>query len=180
MDSTFPVVDKREKGYSAQQVDDFFHRAKAEYDAPRSSLTSADIRRIGFDVVRGGYRTQSVDAALDRLEEAFSERERSDALVSDGPDAWRERAKARARVIVDRLQRPAGKKFRRAGLLSTGYSRKEVDAFAQRIVDVFCVGTPLTAAEVRAAVFTRETHGYDEAQVDALLDRAVEVLLAIS
>ena len=180
VDSTFPVAEKRGQGYATAQVDEFFEHARAEYDSPHPGLTSEEIRRTGFDLARGGYEPLPVDAALERLEEAFAQRERADALVAEGPEAWRERAKRGARVIVDRLQRPEGKKFRRAGLLEIGYKRREVDEFAQRIIDVFCVGTPLSASEVRGVVFARESRGYDETQVDALLDRTVEILLAIS
>lgn len=180
VDSTFPVTGKREKGYAASQVDEFFDRARTEYDAPQPALTSVDIRQAGFDLVRGGYDPRPVDAALERLEQAFAQRERSVALATAGPDAWRAQAKRQARVIVDRLQRPEGKRFRRTGLFSTGYRRHDVDEFSQRIIDVFCVGTPLTADEVRDVTFGRERHGYDEAQVDAVLDRTIEILLAIS
>lgn len=180
VDTTFPLVEGRDRGYSVESVNEFFTKAREEYNHPDGVLGSADIRRMAFPLTRGGYVPESVDEAMNRLEQAFAERERADALVSEGAVAWREHARDQARVVVNRLSRPDRHKFRRAGVMSIGYRRRDVDAFARRIIAVFVEGTPLSPDEVREIVFAREGNGYDEAQVDALLDRTIEILLAIA
>jgi DivIVA domain-containing protein len=56
----------------------------------------------------------------------------------------------------------------------------EVDALCDRLVAYFDTNAPLTAQEVRSAVFTRRkgARAYAEGPVDAFLERAVDVLLA--
>ena len=54
-----------------------------------------------------------------------------------------------------------------------------VDAFADRVVGFFQHGQPLSRAEVRGAGFRAQLRGYTEAQVDAVLDDLVRVMLAV-
>ena len=79
----------------------------------------------------------------------------------------------------DRLARPDGQKFRRVGILATGYSRKEVDAFAARLVGYFQHGKPMSIDQVRTVTFTPQRGGYHETQVDVVLDSVVDVMLAV-
>ena len=39
-------------------------------------MTSAEVRAVGFDLVRRGYEVREVDDALDRLEDETGRRER--------------------------------------------------------------------------------------------------------
>lgn len=55
----------------------------------------------------------------------------------------------------------------------------EVDAFANRIHDFFTAGEHLSRSEVRTVVFRPQLGGYDESQVDFLLDELVRVMLAV-
>ena len=59
------------QGYHVGQVDDFFARAREVYEqgAEEPAVSSSDVRRVGFDLVRGGYDIGQVDSALDRLED---------------------------------------------------------------------------------------------------------------
>ena len=75
----------------------------------------------------------NVDAALERLEDAFAARERDVALAGQGEQAVVGQARTTAQAILDRSVRPRGQRFRRAGLLTPGYSVAEVDAVADRI-----------------------------------------------
>ncbi|WP_028245045.1 DivIVA domain-containing protein [Pseudoclavibacter soli] len=180
MTTTFETVPKRQRGYDRDQVDAFFDRAREAYDEASGSVTAEDVRATAFDMVRQGYATVQVDAALDRLEDAFAARERDRVIDERGADFWRDQAKEQAQVIVDRLLRERGRRFQRVGLFGVGYSRKQVDALADRIVAFFREGVPLEVDEVRGALFVRQGNGYSEAQVDAVLDRTVEVMLAIA
>jgi DivIVA domain-containing protein len=180
--STFPTARGRTRGYSREQVDAFLQAARTAYDVDDSAtptLTSADIRKTSFSLARGGYATGAVDAALERLEDAFALRERDHALSEAGKREWLTSARETAQVILNRLARPAGQKFSRTGFLAQGYRTEDVDAFTKRLVAYFEQGTPLSADAVRTATFRAQRGGYVESQVDLLLDAVTEVMLAV-
>jgi DivIVA domain-containing protein len=56
---------------------------------------------------------------------------------------------------------------------------KQVDAFADGLVDYFQHGKPMSIDEVRLVAFTATRHGYSESQVDLLLDSVIDVMLAV-
>lgn len=157
-------------------------RARQQVDSPQDppTLTSENVRVVAFDLQHGGYDIDHIDAALTRLEEAFAIRERELAIATNGQDAWMESAREDARVLLARLRRPLGERFTRAGAIRYGYSTADVDRLADRISDYLTKGFPLTDQDVRDSVFRRQRNGYAEWQVDALLDRVVSIILAIS
>ncbi len=179
--STFPRVPKSARGYDVEQVEAFLATARDAYteSAGHHPLDSAAIRNTAFGMVRGGYDPAAVDAALERLEDAFAQRERERLTAEVGEEDWNAEARATAQALVDRLARPAGSRFRRCGLLTTGYRVRDVDDFAERITGYLLRGAPLTAAEVREVVFRPAKRGYDEAQVDLVLDTLIRTMLAV-
>lgn len=182
MSTTFPRARRSRPGYDVDQVEDFLEDARRAYSEPNaiSFVNSTTIRRTAFDMQKGGYSTTHVDAALERLEDAFANRERDRAFAApDGDSGWYGEARSTAQVILDRLARPTGSRFTRVGLLTRAYSTKEVDAFADRLVDYFQHGKPLTVDEVRTVAFRATRRGYNEGQVDLLLDSVIEVMLAV-
>jgi DivIVA domain-containing protein len=180
--STFPHTRKSRLGYDPDEVEEFLEDARRAYTAQQSqgTLVTADtIRDTGFIMRKGGYSPVHVDAALERLEDAFATRERERAFADSGDQAWYAQARGRAQAILDRIVRPRGKRFRRISLLSTGYSVREVDALSDRVAQYFQSGKPLTIDEVRAVAFRAQRGGYLEAQVDILLDAVTRVMLAV-
>ena len=178
----FRTVGPFRSGYDPDQVEDFFQHARRAYEGDRAEpLNGSDVRRAAFDIVRGGYVPASVDAALDRLERAFSARQRSEFVAAHGQQAWMEHVAALARTLYERLRRPDGKRFTPAHRGEQGYAPQDVDALCHRLVDYFDKGTPLTSDEVRSAVFRRASGhaAYAEGPVDAFFERAVEVLLGV-
>jgi DivIVA domain-containing protein len=180
--STFPRARRGAPGYNVDQVEDFLEDARRAYasdpNAP-AGLTAAGIRTQAFQLQRGGYSAVHVDAALERLEDAFASREREHALARQGDQAWYANARTTAQTILDRLARPAGARFRRTGALVQGYAPKEVDAFTKRLVDYFQQGKPMSVEQVRTVTFATKRGGYQETQVDLLLDAVVDVMLAV-
>jgi DivIVA domain-containing protein len=179
---TFPRSRKSAWGYDVNEVEDFLEDARRAYSADRSQPTvvSADsIRHTAFTMRKGGYSTTAVDAALERLEDAFAVREREKAFAEVGDQAWYGQARTTAQAILDRLVRPRGARFRRVGLFTVGYSVREVDAFTDRISGYFQNGKPITVDEVRTVAFQAQRRGYREAQVDLLLDAVTKVMLAV-
>jgi DivIVA domain-containing protein len=175
----FPVMHGRERGYRRDAVEAFMARAREAFERGDDTVDARAVRQAGFPLVRGGYQIAAVDAALGRIEDAFAARERQAAIAAEGPEAWVERARAEAQVILERLARPAGRRFDRVGPLSFGYAPKEVDIVADRISAFLQDGDPLTAEQVRSAAFRMSRGGYREEQVDALLDAVVDVILAV-
>jgi DivIVA domain-containing protein len=145
-----------------------------------SVITSESIRNTAFAMEKGGYSPVHVDAALERLEDAFANRERDQAVArAGGNEAWYAEARATAQAVLDRLDREPGSKFSRTGALTLGYSTKDVDVFATRLTDYFQKGAPMSVEEVRTVAFRGVKRGYNEAQVDHLLDSVIRVMLAV-
>lgn len=180
--STFPRTRSSRRGYDIDQVEDFLEEARRAYNADDGApvvLGADTIRYTAFAMQKGGYSPAHVDAALERLEDAFASRERERVRSVVGDEAWFNEARKNAKEIIDRLARPAGKRFRTTGILSEGYDRKQVDAFAARLNDYFLKGTPMSVDEVRTVAFRPRKGGYHEAQVDFFLDSVVSVMLAV-
>jgi DivIVA domain-containing protein len=178
----FRTVSKLRTGYDPDQVDAFFTQARQVYEGEQAEpLTDTDVRRAAFDLVRGGYATESVDSALDRLERAFTSRHRQEILAAQGQQAWMDHLAGRARTLYERLRRPDGERFAPARRGEQGYLPDDVDDVCHRLIAYFDRGTPLTSDEVRHAAFGRASghKAYAEGPVDAFLERAIEVLLGV-
>ncbi|WP_456826603.1 DivIVA domain-containing protein [Cellulomonas sp. P5_E12] len=181
-DGMFRTVSGLKQGYDPDEVDDFFSHARAVYEqGPAGGLASKDVRGVAFDMVRGGYVTAAVDAALDRLEAAFVARSRAEYIATQGQQAWMSKLSEQARTLYGRLGRPDGDRFAAPDGRHQGYEPADVDELCRRLVAYFDKGTPLSAAEVRSATFRRRKgrNAYAEGPVDAFLARAVEVLLGV-
>lgn len=184
MSALFPRTRSSVLGYDVEEVDEFLARARVAYDERDSgtgeyTLTSDMVRHTAFGMQKGGYDARAVDAALERLEDAFALRERDRAYRERGDEAWFAQARKRAGEILARLERPDGQKFARSGFLAQGYHPKDVDAFVDHLVEYFRSGAEVTVADVRTAVFRPRRGGYSEAQVDAVFDAVVDVMLAV-
>ncbi|BBE22281.1 DivIVA domain-containing protein [Arthrobacter sp. MN05-02] len=182
--SPFARVGRRELGYDTGQVDRFLARVRGQYTAqgPDGDLTSRDIRTVAFAPARGGYEPRAVDAALDRFEDGFAQRERDALIAAQGEDAWLRQIGRTAAVLRRRLRRPAGERFRRpTKAKSASYAVEDVDRLCDELLRYLEHDLPLSVDVVRRAVFreARGADGYEENQVDAFLDRVVELMAAI-
>ncbi len=181
----FARVGRSELGYSTKQVDVFLRRARAYYtspDAGQKALTSHDVRSVSFDPAKGGYEALAVDAALDRLEDVFAQRERDQLVSSQGEEAWLLQIGRISSVLRARLHRGDGKRFRRPkGKKTRSYSVTEVDRLCHELLAYFETNKPLSVDVVRRAVFAsaKGSTGYEESQVDAFLDRVVELMASV-
>lgn len=179
--SSFPLAERGQLGYQPEEVDAFLERARDTYDQGSdvlSSVTAQEIRGLAFPLKKRGYSARFVDAAMDRLEEVFYERERRARMAQIGEEAWWAEVGQLLREVRGRLDRPRGKRFRTRGIFASGYRKSQVDAFLDRVSALFAGDDQLTTAEVRGVVFHSQWRGYSEDQVDALLDAVVELLLA--
>ena len=182
MATMFRTVRPWRSGYAPDQVEEFFADARRVYEGTgQLPLNGRDVRHAAFDMVRGGFATEAVDAALDRLERAFAVRHRTDFMAAHGPQAWMEHLAGQARTLYGRLTRGDGERFAPPHRGEQGYDAVEVDALCKRLIDYFDHGQSLTSDELRNAVFSRAKghSAYTEGPVDAFLDRAIEVLLGV-
>jgi len=183
--ASFDRVQRSQYGYNAKQVDQFMQRARVSFESPRSSarpVKSADVRSVSFDPVKGGYVAADVDAALDRLEDALALRERDELVAERGEEAWLREIGRLAGLLRGRLHRPDGQRFRRpAKAKARSYNTTDVDDLCHDLIGYLEEDKPLSVDNVRRAVFRPAVgkDGYEENQVDAFLDRVVELMAAI-
>lgn len=183
MSDTFPSVVFLHRGYEPEGVDEFFQRARRAYEGgvPAEQFSAEQVRRASFKLRHGGYDTDSVDAALNRLEAAFVQRDRANHVAVNGEAAWFKRVADRATTLYPRLLRPRGERFASPPGGRRGYKASEVDDLLDRLADFFDDKADLTAEQVRKAEFSaaKGEDAYREGPVDAYLGRAVEILLAV-
>ncbi|MEA2292293.1 MAG: hypothetical protein QOF17_1316 [Solirubrobacteraceae bacterium] len=183
--ASFERVARTDYGYNAKQVDQFLQRARVSLETPAAAvhpIKSADVRSVSFDPVKGGYSATAVDAALDRLEDAFARRERDELIAVQGEDAWLRQIGQLSGTLRGRLHRPDGERFRHpVKNKARSYNTKDVDRLCKDLIGYLEEDKPLSVDNVRRAVFRSAVgkDGYEETQVDAFLDRVVELMAAI-
>jgi DivIVA domain-containing protein len=178
--ASFPETTGRTKGYEKRAVDAFLAHARDAFEQDAGDGMDAEaVRTAAFPLVKHGYAIAAVDAALGRVEDAFAARERERSVSVDGAGRWVQQTRTEAQEILDRLNRPRGQRFARAGALRYGYRIDEVDLVSDKIAGYLSSGRPVTVEQVRSVAFRMQRGGYRETQVDALLDAVVEVMLAV-
>jgi len=130
----FRTVSRLHAGYDPQEVDEFFDHARQVYEGrAEESLTGRDVRSTAFDLVRGGYVTGAVDAALDRLEAAFVARAREQFIARHGQGAWMSQLADSARTLYGGPTRPDGERFAPARRGEPADDRADADALCRRL-----------------------------------------------
>lgn len=177
MNSPLPQVKGRRLGYDLKQVDAFISMARQQYENPAGYLLTAErIRETEFDLVRGGYQVGAVDAALDRIEDALADRELQRKIETRGIESVADLLVRLKEIVTTRAERPKRKRFERVSWPSRGYNKREVDKLCNLILEHIINEEQLTMAEVRRIVFSAQRGGYAENQVDAFIDRVVQIL----
>ena len=177
MNSQFSPVKGRTFGYDQLQVDAFISMARQQYDNPEGLLLSSErIRETEFDLVRGGYQPSQVDAALDRIEDALADRETKKKIETRGAEAVADQLTRIRDIVTLRAGRPKKKRFDRVSWPMRAYSRAEVDKLCNLVLEHNVNHEPLEMAEVRRVVFSAKRGGYAENQVDAFIDRVIQIL----
>lgn len=199
--TAFARVDRAALGYAPRQVDRFLARVPVGRTAGRDDagdtgdtgdtgntgntggLASSEVRTIVFDPARGGYDPQAVDAELDRIEDGLARNERDRVIAARGADVWLHELEETVAVLHRRLRRGPGKRFRRPAKERTrSYDVGDVDSLCEEILQYLDHDAPLGVDDVRGAVFreARGVDGYEENQVDAFLDRVIDLLKSIA
>lgn len=177
----FTLLSENEQGYHRGEVDQFMARAREAYDSGRG-MPLAEIREASFSMGPAGYSPAEVDAALDRLEDAFAGAERDRYIAKYGEDAWYEQLHERSQPLRRRMGRPDGRRFREpAAAGSVGYRKDEVDQLSRQLHQYLDGENPMSVDEIRTITFTQATgsNAYDEAQVDAFLDKMTKIMASV-
>lgn len=176
MTAHFAKTNKKSLGYNTAEVDDLVAKARAFF-AAQSALSDPNfIRNAQFGLEKGGYEIASVDAALDRLDEAFGLQQARNLVSQSGLFDSRQQQIELKDVLLARANRPQAKTFASTGLFGKGYSKKQVDLLLANFATHLDGGTKMTIPQLREARFKYVSGGYNEAQVDAYLDRAIDYL----
>lgn len=196
--TTIARVGKRKKGYDVHQVDAFLEQAHALYEADGIQLHRSDIQDASFDIVKGGYAIPQVDAALERLEQAVTDKQTQYDIAQLGRVAWKAQTEAQFQELDRHAQRAEGQRFAPAQPKTPSYDRKQVDrlidcvlAKAEAELERISAGSSgrqgpeadptLTSQYVEDVSFTQRKgkHGYDERQVDYYLNACVNLLASL-
>ncbi|RKQ33369.1 DivIVA domain-containing protein [Kocuria tytonis] len=145
-------------------------------------MGSRQVRERVFDRVQGGYDPVAVDLHLDEVEDDLFAREHRAFVAEHGVQRWNEHVELLGQLLLGRLNRPRSERFRRPAKHRTvGYSAADVDVLCDRLMEQLRDAPDVDPRLLRTAVF-RPAQGqrcYEEQQVDAFLDRAVEFILAV-
>lgn len=177
----FSLLSSEEQGYNRDEVDEFMSRARVAYDSGEG-MPLAEIRDASFSMSSGGYDPAEVDAALDRLEDAFAGAERDRYIEEHGEDAWYELLDERAEPLRGRLERSDGRRFREPAHSSAlGYRKEQIDELCRQLEQYLDGENPMSVDEIRTITFAgaHGSSGYDEAQVDAFLDKMTEIMASV-
>ena len=170
----FPTVTGLTRGYDRKQVDTFLTPIEDRLAGrgPADPVSTADIRRVGFDLVHGGYEIAAVDACLDELEERV--------LGTEGHRPPRRYGRSSGDILAILrlvLAAPRGHRLTRCGRVRLGYLPADVDSYLERLPRALAGEGELTVSGVRRKTFRARRGGYDEESVDDLLDQVVDALL---
>ena len=177
MTYSFSRAGKRKLGYSISQVDDFLNIAREQYsDSSKALVTSLDVRTMRFELEKDGYSISAVDGALEKLEDVFASNEFSQALSSVGYQQFTEELAEIKSFVLERCGRPNRRRFARRPWPLRGYSLRQVDELCSQIGKSLESDAQLTVKQVRVATFKSKRGGYAEYQVDAFIEKVVEVL----
>lgn len=196
--TTIARVGKRKKGYDVHQVDAFLEQAHALYEADGIQLHRSDIQDASFDIVKGGYAIPQVDAALERLEQAVTDKQTQYDITQLGRVAWKAQTEAQFQELDRHAQRAEGQRFAPGQPKTPSYDRKQVDRLVDRVlvkaeaelerISAGSAGThgseadpSLTSQYVEDVSFTQRKgkRGYDERQVDYYLNACVNLLASL-
>jgi DivIVA domain-containing protein len=174
---SFSRSGKRKLGYSMSQVDEFLNMAREQYsDSSKAIVTSLEVRTMRFELEKDGYSISAVDSALEKLEDVFASSEFSQALSSVGYQQFTDELTEIKSLVLDRCRRPKRRRFARRAWPLRGYSTRQVDEFCSQIGNTLESDAQLTVKQVRVATFKSKRGGYAEYQVDAFIEKVVEVL----
>jgi DivIVA domain-containing protein len=177
MSKTFVRTSPGTYGYNTEQVDAFIALAKEQFQHPdQKQLDVQTIRAMRFDLVKGGYSISAVDSATEKLEDVFAERELQRSRLELGQLVFQDMFNELSQLLASRVSRSKGKRFNRRAWPNRGYNTKQVDLLCSQVAKHLDRVETLTVRDVRLSAFKSRRGGYAEHQVDAFIDKVVELI----
>lgn len=177
MSYEFSRAGEGKRGYEPEQVNDFLSYAREQFANPLSQVLSAEsVRSTRFKLVKNGYSISAVDAAMEKLEDVFAARELEQTIQVIGIQEFRDLLAQGQELLASRLTRRRGRRFKRRGFPYSGYNRRQVERFCSQVATHLSQSTELSVKQVRLVAFKTQRGGYAEYQVDAFIEKVVEVL----
>lgn len=190
---------KNEWGYNVSQVDEFLKNARSLYEEDEPNLTQSEIHKVAFDLEKNGYDVSAVDAALRRLEAAVVDKLAEWTIEHEGRAEWNSQTEKLALTLIPRAKREDKKAFHDGRFMTPSYDKKQVDTFIRSAANYINSALELgalsrtshrhtsvtiekyTLDNVARIIFKQRkgSAGYDEAQVDAYINRVSEVIARI-
>ena len=169
------------RGYAVGQVDAYLTAVEEALASPEPGLGALEVRRAGFDLVRGGYDIATVDRTLDALELRAVVAE----VAAVPRDQLQRGLRDEAAAVRALLEGEDGERFAREPGLVNGYDPRDVDALVRRLLarwpdlaaQAALDAAPPDPDDVRFTAFRRRRGGYVEDTVDEVMDRVIDVLL---
>ena len=93
-----------------------------------------------------------MDAALDRIEDAFARREKQRGEERSGSQAWQTQLRTQEQSLRAQLGRADGERFPRGQGMELTYDIEAVDDLCTRIEQSFAMGQPLDAAFIEHVI----------------------------
>ena len=175
MSDKFPRAKKL--GYSVAQVEQFLALAKDQFLNPNSTeMDVKTVRGIRFDLEKNGYSISTVDSAMEKLDDVFAQRELERKFDLMGYESFLAETNELRDLLLSRVARNKGKRFAKRAWPLRGYNLKQVDSLCSLLTNHLNQSSPLALRDVRLSVFKPKRGGYAEYQVDAFIDRIVELL----
>jgi DivIVA domain-containing protein len=173
----FPRTTAKKLGYEPVQVDQLIALARQQFAVPGShNIDAKALRTAQFALVKGGYEIAAVDAALDRLDDAFAVQDAKKLVAQIGEHGATERVAELKALLEGRIGRPNRKHFKRNPWWLKGYSLRQVDAMVAAAGEQLAGKMSVPVATLREQTFKPKWGGYVENQVDAFIDKTVEYI----
>jgi DivIVA domain-containing protein len=173
----FAIAQKKQLGYKIDEVAELLSTARSVFGAD-SQVISDDsfVRKAQFSLVKGGYDIAEVDAALERLDEAFGQQLARNLIARIGATGAHDRVAELRSLLKGRISRGKGKGFDSAGFLRAGYRKSSVDLLLGQLEAHLIAAATVLVSDLRKIRFESAGSGYSEAEVDAFIDRAIELI----
>jgi DivIVA domain-containing protein len=177
MSYKFKQAGKRKLGYEISQVDSFLDLARKQYENKSATLVNAtDISSTRFELVRNGYSIPVVDAAMEKLEDVFAAEQYGRDMNLIGYFEFKENFSNLENLVQGRLSARRGKRFKKRRWPNRGYSKKQVNVFCSQLAKLLENKNTISVKELRTVTFRSKRGGYAEYQVDAFIEKVVELL----
>lgn len=163
----FPATAPKILGYSKDQVDAIYARAKRQLANPSLRLLTAEVLgAVKFDLVKGGYQITAVDEELARIADIFDEQDIQQKIAREGQSAVSRELEEILQAIRPVLENGPKQSFSRT---RGGYQPRLVGKLVKRIEIRRSMLQAPSSFELRTIPLGRSRGGYSRSEVDEFI-----------